>query len=393
MNRNKPFDLERVQNIIDSLLLFLESKEGKLKKMNKEITEDTDYWINHDYRFTKKYLKSYIENHKKFFNERNPKGSVGIFLSYNEPLVLSVIPIFNALVTGNKLSVRPSSRSQEFLSKIWVWSGLKEQYELPLQIVDWEKGSTANHLQKLNTLLFFGSYKTSINISKECGDSNTEFLPEVEGADVKVISNQDNNFNMRQDALETLRGAFSHAGQSCQRIHGIYVSKEIYSEYKSRLISVAKERLDINKHVSPAMSFEESSVANYTDLVDESNANDSLSLDQIPFSNLMFNPDSDSSLVQQAPFLPTLWILSYGSKEELIDLLNSRKFSLGLNINGSDLFAREIINKTFYSRYTVNTSHVKIRSDEGWGGNWPTGYRGYRMWPEYFTNPYKTITN
>lgn len=107
---------------------------------------------------------------------------------------------------------------------------------------------------------------------------------------------------------------------------------------------------------------------------------------------LVIKPKMESEFAKNAYFLPVLWISSFNRSEELIKLLNSRKFFLGVNIQSDkDNFINQIINNTRFTRYTVNTSHTNIRPKEGWGGSWPSGFSGYRSWIEHFSDGYIII--
>lgn len=49
------------------------------------------------------------------------------------------------------------------------------------------------------------------------------------------------------------------------------------------------------------------------------------------------------------------------------------------------------LKNTKFTRYTVNTSHSKIRQKEGWGGAWPSCFSGYKSWIEHFSDGYVVI--
>ena len=90
--------------------------------------------------------------------------------------------------------------------------------------------------------------------------------------------------------------------------------------------------------------------------------------------------------------MPVLWISVFESREELVQILNFRKFFLGLNIQSEDGdFSDYIINNTKFTRYTINTSHANIRPKEGWGGSWPSGFSGYKSWLEHFSDGYTVL--
>jgi acyl-CoA reductase-like NAD-dependent aldehyde dehydrogenase len=107
---------------------------------------------------------------------------------------------------------------------------------------------------------------------------------------------------------------------------------------------------------------------------------------------LVVNPSSECDFILNAYFLPTLWIMPYKNEQELLKIVNNRKFYLGLNIIAKDRkFINRVVENTNFSRYTINCRHIDIKSSEGWGGNWPTGYSGYKNWLYHFSNAYTEI--
>lgn len=83
---------------------------------------------------------------------------------------------------------------------------------------------------------------------------------------------------------------------------------------------------------------------------------------------IVFNPEQSSTLVNSAYFLPSLWLIRYKDVDELLRMINSRFFRMGMNIlsDDSEVVSR-LVKETNFSRYTVNTGHTEC-GDEGWGG-------------------------
>ena len=51
--------------IAQALHEYVVEEEESLKKLNKEITQDTNFAISYDYDYVKEYLKQYNKNYKK----------------------------------------------------------------------------------------------------------------------------------------------------------------------------------------------------------------------------------------------------------------------------------------------------------------------------------------
>ena len=384
------FSQKNIRILVHDLLVYIQENADRLKKMNHAITGDTEYWIDNDYEYVLRYLRAYPDTHSLYLQQRKPKGEVCIVLSYNEPFILSVIPILNALAVGNCVTVRPSSKSYEFLEEIWLESGIVSNYKLPMRLVQWDQSDIHNHISEYHCVSFLGSFANAKKLARTCGEYYVEFLPEVEGADVQVIApGTFKNTDEKLSVESTLVEAFSHAGQSCQRLHGVYVHKDEYDNYLSSLSEALANEGVFGKSIAKDKVFDESYIKLLDKDIDDSKPDE---IWTSPFSSsirVISGSFPDSSFVQSAYFLPTFWVLPYRDSEEVIKWLQKRRFRLGLNIQSKDKsFEEKIIKNTNYARYTVNTSHVTISASEGWGGHWPTGFRGYRQWLDIYGNPF-----
>lgn len=388
-------DKQRLDNIIVDLSNLIREKKAELFKLNRKITLDTNYWISEDYEMVKLYLKNYVENHYtvKLINKIKPKGKILIILSYNEPFILSIIPVLNALIVGNEIILKPSQGSEGFIKTIWQKSGIIKKYKLKIEIISFKtQDEITSFVRRVRAVYFFGSHKVAKKLAKICGEHYVEFYPEIEISDVKIFNK--NFSDIKNDILLTLKESFSHSGQSCQRIQGIFVHKHLYNNYiqhlKQEFIRMCKSN-DLNKFIHNRYIFAKTGQLNLLMLnIKESNPVEVVKTKKLPL--LVINPEIESEFVKNAYFLPVLWVSSFDTEEELIKILNSRKFFMGLNIQSdNNNFINHIINDTMFTRYTINTSHTNIRPQESWGGSWPSGFSGYRNWIEHFSDGYIII--
>jgi len=259
--RNKKSD---IQSLCNYLLNWIKKNKDKLLQLNSKCSQDTGFWMNKDFDFICSVLKSFYKNNLHLFNQKlKPKGRIIVILSYNEPIIMSIIPALNALVAGNKLTVRPSHRGRDVFNYIWYKSGIIDRHKLDLKI--WEQDRLSDgELKNTQALYFFGGYKNAKEISLLCSKYFIEFYPQIEAADFKVI-NYDHvaNFNMKRDTEVTLNEAFSHSGQSCQRIQGVFISEKDYKEYSRRMLT-SFNRLcystEIKNHISEGLNIDERNI-------------------------------------------------------------------------------------------------------------------------------------
>lgn len=381
-------------NLIEDLETIIEKNKNNLFKLNKKITLDKEYYIEEDYQTVRAYLNYFKNNYPiELLKKIKPKGKILIILSYNEPFIMSIIPIINALAVGNDITIKTSRKSDDFVGAIWKKSGLIKKYKLKIKIIFLrDNNEIIKFIKKAQAVYFFGSHRVAQIIAKICGEFYVEFFPSVDTSDIKIFNK--NTSSVKTDILLTIRESFTHSGQTCQRIQGILVHNNYYNDYLKNLeiefLKLYNSKDSIFILDKNYISKREEMLNNLLLDINKSKAKKIIRKDELPV--LVIGPNLTSDFVKKAYFLPVLWISSFNSEEELLKILNSRKFFLGLNIQSNNKrFIKNIINNTRFTRYTINTSHANIRPREGWGGAWPSGYSGYKSWLEHFSNSYTLI--
>ena len=376
------------------LLGVIKDKENVLKEENKHITQDSLSSIEYDLKFIRKYLADYIKNNKKILKSNlKPKGKVFLILSFNEPFILSVVPIMNALVAGNELIIKPSGKCSSFFKTIWL--DLIKELELPIEIIEKPSDTELKSIiSQVECVYFFGSYENAKKLYLTCAELFVEFIPEIETADCGVFKfNKASNNFLSKICKDTLIQSFSHVGQTCQRISGVFVHEDNFERYQ-KMIQIEFGRLiknGIEKLIPNNFQINES----YKERV-LSDIHGSKPFEVIEFNNflpkIVVKPDILSDFFKNGYFYPVLWLIPFKNSDELCNHLSSRKFYLGLNVLSDDKkFIDHIINGTKFTRYTINTDHVNVRINEGWGGRWPSGTGGYKNWIEHFSVSYNII--
>lgn len=388
---------DKIQNLCRDLLNWIKKNKDILLILNGKCSQDTEFWMNKDFDFVCSVLELFYRNNLHLLNQRlKPKGKMIMILSYNEPITMSVIPILNALIAGNKLTVKPSHRGRNIFNYIWCQSGIIDRHKLDLKIWEQDKLSD-NELKNTQALFFFGGYKNAKEMSILCSKYFIEFYPQVEAADFKIIKyDHSEDFNIKQDVEVTLNEAFSHSGQACQRIQGVFVPERDYQKYSESILTSFNKLCyspEIKNYISENLDIDEKIIKSTILEISKSKPEKIIKAPtRLGLPILVLNPTPTSTFVKSAYFLPILWVVKYSSEKELLKHIGLRQFHLGINIQSdNEDFIFRIISNTTYARYTVNTDHSRVRPEEGWGGTWPSGYTGYRSWIELFSYPYEII--
>jgi acyl-CoA reductase-like NAD-dependent aldehyde dehydrogenase len=389
--------IENTKILTSFLLTSLKLKKNTLLKKNIEITNDTDQTVLSDYIFTEEYVANYLTNHSKELQSGiKQKGKILIVLSYNEPIIMSVVPIMNALIAGNDVYVKPSSKCINLFKLIWNDDSFPKKIKNKIKIIEVEKYTDLErHVKNMDCVYFFGSETVAKEVYKYCANHFVEFIPEIETADPKVyyIPNATEK-EIYEDCITTIKSSISHAGQMCERVCGVYIHEDNYKVYTEKIkqacIDLVKSK-EVHESIRVNFKFNEKSITIISNDIDQSLPEEVIGKSGEGFT-LVINPNKNSKLVHNGYFYPLLWLIPFKDKNQIIKLLKNRRYFLGINLMIKDeRLINKIIKNTRFTRYTTNSNHEKVGTSEGWGGNWPSGSGGYKSWLEHFSVKYTLI--
>jgi aldehyde dehydrogenase (NAD+) len=388
-----------IERLCEELRAKFADLGDELDSLNADITNDTAETIEHDRTVVLEHLASFDRD---FYAEElrcKPKGSVLILSSYNEPYLMNVLPVLNALAAGNAVYFRPSNRALVFARRIWQ-SALRgcPEFAERLCILDDSYEDIYGRIPRMDAVYFFGGQHNAKKVAKLCAAHLVEFWPETEGADHAVYFSG----GVSREALAgfadyCLHAAYTHGGQMCQRLQGIFVQadstgelvcelQDAYGRLKARSFSTLLRRSPSELQLELHETF----------LADArtSQAVNAQALSGRFTPSLLIEPHHASKLCRTAYFLPTFWVISFASDAELQTMLCSRPLHFGINIWCPDQSrAQELISRTSYTRYTLNADHTRLRPGEGWGGSAPTSYGGYTSWRAKFSKCFTVLTD
>lgn len=373
---------EIAEALAQKLLERIVAKEAELMLLSRQATGNSLADTRADLRNSTEFLTNFRQQQLPLL--RKPKGDILIMLSYNEPLLLSVIPIFCALMSGNILRVRPSSKNRELLQLIW--GDLIVRHHLAMEIIRTDIEDIETEVSTVRAVYFFGSHQNARHVYQLCAKHFVEFIPEIETADVKILSwsaGGRESFDFEDDISTTLTNAFHHNGRMCQRISGLYIDRSSYMPYLNKLDARLSGQQFKVVRTQPDGS---------TPLLHDIHNSRPSRVYQKGDQFVVIDPGTASVYVRNGYFNECLWIKPYADEATLVEALNARAYFMGLNISSDDQdFTERLINQTNFSRYTLGSNHCDISNDTGWGGNWPSGSGGYKNWYETFSNAYIVI--
>jgi len=294
----------------------------------------------------------------------DPLGVILVISPWNYPFYQAIVPITTALVTGNSVVYKPSELTPMtgFLEE--VLEATLGEFRDCVQII-YGDGKTGKDLidQKPDKIFFTGSVKTGKIIMKQASEYLIPVELELGGKDPMLVFE---NCVIERAVRGALWGSMTNCGQSCTSVERIFVHENIYSEFKEKLVIESKKIIqkvdtdgnsDIGIMTSPAQ----------VKIVREQ-LEDALSKGAVQLSGhdwdkvnpaippiILDKVDQSMIVYTEETFGPLVWIKSFSTKAEAIELANNSKYGLTASIWNTDIAqAQEIAHSLEVGGVSIN---------------------------------------
>ncbi len=279
-----------------------------------------------EYRLTypqKKHTQTYIK----------PIGLVGVIGPFNFPIHIPNGQIIPALITGNRVIVKPSEyafKTSKFIEKLW-----KETFKnivSPIEFCYGRKdiGELIVDNINVNAIFFTGSTKTGKKIEKKCLNTNKLCVLEMGGNNALIVEDTFNALisNIISSSLIT-------SGQRCSCAQRIIINKN-FSHIIPKLVNEIK-KIKINPFPSDKPTFMGPIVLNHvkTELLNKNYQNSETLLKSInlgPGGLISPRVELTNAIYDQEIFGPIIFISIAKNLEEAIQMANKTKYGLTSSI-------------------------------------------------------------
>jgi acyl-CoA reductase-like NAD-dependent aldehyde dehydrogenase len=335
--------------------ILIKESEANYKTIIKKVSKEThidEKWLELELRdalFALKYLpiqfqkiikkeKVEVPKYKKEgFIEYMPKGRILQILPSSTPILSNVLLPFCASLSGNRVIVKPSSKTQyigRFIQKVFDNNG----YEKIVFRIRGRKKFPYSLIKNINFVFYMGSKKIGKEIELYCCKKDIEFLGEFEGNDWVIVLDGD----AKRISEQIVRNVLFKDGKDCDSIKGVLVKRKLYSKIKSNLM---KKIGDI--------------------------------LNDRPSEKDITNPD----------FYSSLWIKKINTLNEAIELTKLNKHGLSISIFDKNYKrALDLARKLNFARVVINSDTLDINPLIPWGGIKKTSSGGVEYWIKKFVN-------
>lgn len=323
-----------------------------------------------------------------------PLSLVGVISPWNFPLLLSLIDTIPALLAGSAVIVKPSELTPRFIEVIQ-----KTINQVPdlLGVLNYTEGAgqTGADLCKLTDLICFtGSTETGRKVYQAASDNFIPVFLELGGKDAAIVTETS---DIERATSAILWGSVANAGQSCLSIERIYVHRNIYHQFLSRLVGkanllqLAYPTMDSGQ-IGPIISEKQVTIIN-------NQLNDAFKKGAILKAGskqceelgggfycrptILTNVTHDMKVMTEETFGPILPVMMYANPTEAIEFANNTQYGLsGAVFAGTEEEAMKIAGKMNCGAVSINDAALTAIMHEGEKSSFKmSGIGGTRMGP------------
>ena len=287
-----------------------------------------------------------IENDTtRLIQHRTPLGVVAAITPWNFPVMLLMVKLAPALITGNTVVAKPAPTTPlTGLLLGEVAADILPAGVLNVIVGDNELGALLAGHPDVSKIAFTGSTATGRKVMESAASSIKRMTLELGGNDVAIVLD---DADVKQIAPKIFASAMMNAGQVCVATKRVYAPRALYGELCNELAKLADAAVvddgaKQGTQVGPIQNRQQ--YEKLKGYLSEANARGTViaggaPLDRegyfIPPTIVRDMPD-DSRLVREEQFGPVLPVLHYADVADVIRRANDTEYGLGGSIWTSD---------------------------------------------------------
>lgn len=338
-----------------------------------------------------KHIRKYAKAHRvhsplaqfasKSYTVSVPYGNVLIMSPWNYPLLLTLAPLANAIAAGNTAIIKPSAYSPATseLIKELISNCFDQEY---IAVVTGGRKENANLLSMKFDLIFFtGSQNVGKEVLRHAAGHLTPVVLELGGKSPCIV---DSTANIPLAAKRIVFGKYLNCGQTC--VAPDYILCE--ANVKDRLIDEIKKQIKLQYGEEPLNNPDYGKIINQkhfdriTGLIDKRKvvAGGTYNPDTLQIApTVMDNVTFDDAVMEEEIFGPLLPVITFGSFDEIYDILKDRQKPLALYLFSSDKKHIQYIETHLsYGGGCINDTIIHLATSEmGFGGVGESGMGAY----------------
>ncbi|WP_413376708.1 aldehyde dehydrogenase family protein [Alkalihalobacillus sp. 1P02AB] len=318
---------------------------------------ETDFYLgngvlNYYASIAESYLKAeQTEDENSWISvEKVPKGVVGAIVPWNMPIILTMMKLAPALVTGNTIVVKPSPTAPIALS-ILLQNMAKVLPDGVINVIhgNAEVGSALTQHPLVKKVAFTGGTETGRLVATNAAKSFKTVTLELGGNDPAIILD---DAPIEAIIPKLLKGVYTRSGQICFAVKRIYVPENKIDKFYNTFCEYVDEYkvghgLDEQVSFGPLNNKKQfESVKNLIEKTKHSGVTvrelgqkidpDSWENGYYILPHVVKDITQSSSLVSCEQFGPVIPIVSYKTVDDAIEMANDSEYGLGSSVWSSD---------------------------------------------------------
>ncbi len=349
----------------------------------------------------------------RMYDQYHPLGVVGVISAFNFPVAVWSWNAFVALVCGNSVVWKPSPKTpltaiavQNICNKVLADEGLEGLIGL---FVDDSNNHLANRFiddKRINKLSFTGSSEIGRLVGVRVAERMGKSLLELSGNNALII---DATANLNLAIPSVVFGAVGTAGQRCTTTRRLLVHSSIIDEVLP-IIKNAYAQVNIgnplDENVLMGPLIDQTAVDNFKAAVEKAVASGgelicggSVLADEPGYfvEPTVIRAQNDWDVVQNETFAPILYVMSFDTIEQAIEMQNDVRHGLSSaiftnSVQNAEQFLSAIGSDCGIANVNIGTSGAEIGG--AFGGEKETGggrEAGSDAWKSYMRRQTNTI--
>jgi acyl-CoA reductase-like NAD-dependent aldehyde dehydrogenase len=278
---------------------------------------------------------------KRCYTEQRPYGVVGVISPWNYPLVLTLPPIFAALLAGNTVMVKPSEVTPGVGVMIDSLFQLIPELAPYVRFLHGDGRVGAALVESQPDLIYLtGSTRTGRLVMQAAAETLTPVICELGGKDPMIVLE---DADIAAAARWGVWGAFYNAGQTCMSVERVYVTEPVYDTFVQAVLEETKQlkvgyspKIDDQHHMGPITL--ERQFDTIRDHMQDALAKGA----KILFGGdrdgmfmqpaILLNVDHSMRIMQEETFGPIMPIMKVTDETHAIQLANHSDFGLSASV-------------------------------------------------------------
>ena len=394
---------KKIKNNVDYLARIVAKEQGKMLSAAKNEVSFSAEYLEYIAGWARKYEGEILPSDRRnenIFIYKKPLGVVADILPWNYPFLLIIRKAAPALLTGNTIVMKPSSKTPmcafEFIKLI-------DDLDLPDGVFNLISGSGSvvgselSSNSKVSMVSCTGSIKAGQRIMKSAAENINKVSLELGGNAPAIVMD---DADLKLAAQKICDSRINNTGQSCNAAERVYVHNDVAREF-NRLLSQAMNKttygnpLEDNSDMGPLIS--KDALEDIDSLVKKAieqgaKATTGGKPPDNPDNGFYYEPTvlinckQDMEVVQKEIFGPVIPVVTVKNLDEAIEMANDSEYGLSSSLYTQNLdVTLRVSNELEYGETYVNRENLEALQGHhaGWKKSGIGGEDGKHGLEEY----------